>query len=555
MAEKLFHRFVRYWYVLGIAMMIASLPHSKYFLSVSGFILAEAFALERMDLKKLGRFLAGKTRLLKILLILPFLICLILESIVKGFRVFFRNKPAMVFMSLFLLHLAGLLFTTDFDYAFKDLRTKVPLFLLPLFIATSESFGKKQFYWLLLLFAASVAARTMINTWNLVHFNYVDIRDISHPVSHIILALLIVFVLFILGYFILREKTYGWKLKAIFCVGFLWLAVYIGLSKSATGIMVGGFTLVIFLIVLIFLGNNVKLKTTLGLLLFLCLTGVSFFLYGVIRDYYHVKPVDLKKLEEFSPRGNRYTNFLQNRQTENGNLIWIYVQWDELRESWNKRSSIPYDSLDNKKQQLKFTLIRYLTSLGYRKDADGVSKLTEEDIRAIENGNANYLYAKNISIRGEIYQFLFGFDHYRETGDPTGSSVMQRLEFWKASVNLIRENWLTGVGTGDMNIAFADEYNRMHSKLPPDQRWRSHNQFLSVFVGFGIIGFAWFLFSFLYPPIVLGRFRDYYFLIFFIIAMLSMIPEDTIESQSGVTFYAFFYCLLLFGRKESEPVP
>jgi O-antigen ligase len=130
---------------------------------------------------------------------------------------------------------------------------------------------------------------------------------------------------------------------------------------------------------------------------------------------------------------------------------------------------------------------------------------------------------------------------------------MQRFEFWKASICIIHDNWLTGVGTGDMNEAFQQQYVKSGTKLAPDQRWRSHNQFLSIFIGFGIFGLLWFLFSIFYPPVLLGKFNDYFFLIFIIIAMLSMIPEDTIESQAGVTFFAFFYSFLIFGRKEDDP--
>ena len=173
-------------------------------------------------------------------------------------------------------------------------------------------------------------------------------------------------------------------------------------------------------------------------------------------------------------------------------------------------------------------------------------------MEAIENGIGNVIFMNEFSFRGRIYEFLWGYDEYKKTGNPTGSTIMQRIEFWKASIGIIKEYWLTGVGTGDMNEAFQEQYEKMHSKLAPDQRWRSHNQFLSVFVGFGILGLIWFLFAILYPPIVTGKFNDYFFLIFFIIAMLSMIPEDTIESQAGVTFFAFFYSFLLFGRKEED---
>jgi O-antigen ligase len=195
-----------------------------------------------------------------------------------------------------------------------------------------------------------------------------------------------------------------------------------------------------------------------------------------------------------------------------------------------------------------------MTSKGLRKDADGMNQLTNDEIREIEKGTANVVFTRKFSIRGQIYELLLGLDEYRKSGDPTGSSLMQRLEFWKASLGIIKDNWLIGVGTGDMNEAFQQQYKKMNSKLSPDQRWRSHNQFLSIFVGFGIFGFIWFLFAILFPPLTLGKFKDYFFLVFFIIAMISMIPEDTIESQMGVTFFAFFYSFFLFARKEEDKI-
>ena len=109
-----------------------------------------------------------------------------------------------------------------------------------------------------------------------------------------------------------------------------------------------------------------------------------------------------------------------------------------------------------------------------------------------------------------------------------------------------------GVGTGDMNIAFQAQYEKMRSKLSPDQRWRSHNQFLSVFIGFGFLGLLWFLFAIFYPPLMVRRQDDFFMIVFLIIAILSMLTEDTIESQTGVTFFAFFYSFLLFARKEND---
>jgi hypothetical protein len=197
-------------------------------------------------------------------------------------------------------------------------------------------------------------------------------------------------------------------------------------------------------------------------------------------------------------------------------------------------------------------VVRYLTSRGWRKDADAVERLTPGEISAIEKGVANYLFMNRFSVRGRVYEFLWGFDNYRKTGDPSGSTLMQRFEYWKASAGIIRDYWLTGVGTGDMNLAFKAQYEKMDTKLPPDQRWRSHNQFLSIMVGFGVFGFIWFLFSLLYPPLILRQFDDYFFLVFLLISWLSMLTGDTIETQTGVSFFVVFYTLFLFARKEKD---
>ena len=117
---------------------------------------------------------------------------------------------------------------------------------------------------------------------------------------------------------------------------------------------------------------------------------------------------------------------------------------------------------------------------------------------------------------------------------------MQRFEFWKASRAIIEDHFFTGVGTGDVDLAFQQEYNRSGSLLEQEYRWHSHNQFLAIFATFGVIGFIWFIISLFFPAIRLGKFHDFYYLSFFVIIMISMLTEDTLETQAGVTVFAFF---------------
>ncbi|MCK4637825.1 MAG: hypothetical protein KAT33_00235, partial [Bacteroidales bacterium] len=82
-----------------------------------------------------------------------------------------------------------------------------------------------------------------------------------------------------------------------------------------------------------------------------------------------------------------------------------------------------------------------------------------------------------------------------------------------------------------------------------ENRLRSHNQFMSIFIAFGLLGFMWFIFTLLYPPIKTRKFLNYFYAIFFITIILSMFTEDTIESQAGATFFAFFNSFLIFCQK------
>jgi hypothetical protein len=547
-------QFERYWYIFALAVTVASLPFSKLGLSIGQMMIVGGWIVERFDVKKLISYMAGRSTLQIIMGIIPLSVYLLFEGIATGFKQFSRNKPALLFSSIILMHFIGLFFTTDFSYAIKDLRTKFPIFLVPLLLSTSEAFDRKSFYRFMMLFVLAVLVRSVYNTWMIATHHFIDIRDVSHNVSHIIYSLLLTLSIYTLVFFLLKRNLFHLWQKGVLLVVLLWLFVYMIISQSFTGLSITIITLLVLIPVVIFKTRKQLLKAILLTGFLVITTSLFFALRSIIKDYYHVNPVDYKKLEMTTSRGNPYVHGYYSLETENGNLIWLYVQWDEMRSAWNKRSRIPFDSLNKKNEPVAYTVVRYLTSKGWRKDADAVERLKPGEINAIEKGVANYIFLEEFSIRGRIYEFLWGFDNYMKTGNPTGSTLMQRLEFWKASVGIIKDNWLTGVGTGDMNLAFAAQYEKMHTKLSPDQRWRSHNQFLSVFIGFGIFGFLWFLLALFYPPVMLHRFDDYFFLVFFIIILLSMLTGDTIESQTGVSFFAIFYALFLFTRKEKDNI-
>jgi len=181
---------------------------------------------------------------------------------------------------------------------------------------------------------------------------------------------------------------------------------------------------------------------------------IATFLTHAISKFYAVEKVDFDNLEQFTASGNPYQHNTKWKQIENGYYVWLYVCPQELKKEWNRRSDIPYESKDKNGQQIKTTLIRYLTSKGFRKDSVGISKLTSEDIKNIENGIANYIYTNRYALYPKIYQTIWEIDVYRKGANPAGNSITQRWEFLKTAFSIIQNNFWFGTGTGDVQDAF-----------------------------------------------------------------------------------------------------
>lgn len=458
----------------------------------------------------------------------------------------------MAISSLFILHLIGLIYTTDFDYALKDLRTKLPLLILPLFIATGPRISTRIFYRILALFIAAVVSGSIYRLVLFLKLPVADSRAIEVYTSHIRYSLNAVFAVFILFFFIYKKGLINENYKPFLLLIAIWLVGFLTYMNYSTGTLLFIF---VSLLLLLFLTLRIKgylLKTALLIGIGILFVLPLIYVLSIGYKHMHTPAVEFSKLDKFTPLGNSYYHDTVNFKSKNGKWIGLYICDKELRQTWAKRSRFSLDSYDPMHQMNRYTLIRYLASKDLRKDADGVNQLSDLDILNIENGINRYDYNKLPGIRSQVEDFIISYQRYVNQHDPNSSSMVQRFEYWRTSILLIKQNPVFGVGTGDIPNAFKDQYLNMNTKLAVQYRLRSHNQYLSITVAFGIIGLVWFLIVMFYPGIKASKFDNYLYVIFWIIFMLSMLTEDTIESQEGVTFYVLFTSLMILGRERRE---
>ena len=529
--------YVNQAYLLGLLMVAVGLTLSPFLMGMSQFWLALVWLVDALTPPFKG---AGgiKTKLSR----------------------FWHNKAAVLLVAFYLMHVVGLLWTSDFEYALKDLRVKLPILVMPFVLSSMLPLDRKRFDFVMLVYVLSVFIATLFSSVSYWRHDYEDVREISHFISHIRFCLNIVFSMAVIGYYIFKMRVprehgvpaFGVKVAVNqFLMWFIWLwfAYQIYIFESLTGyVILAAVVLVSAVYAFLRWQKAWGWRIAIAALLVAVVVTSTLVVWHEMKPLLKVEPVDFATLEKKTAQGNDYWHDTIHNPVEDGKYVGLYYCRKELQEAWQQRSALPLN--DSAGVMLEPTLARYLTSKGLRKDAQGVMALTDEDIHNIEQGVANYNNWQHPGLRARLSSTLFEYGLYRKYNNPNGGSLSQRVEFTRASLHLIGQHPWFGVGTGDVPQAFSQAYDEIHSPLQEEYRFRAHNQYLAIAVAFGLVGLAFFLFVLFYPWFASRKNHTYLYLVFFCIMLLSMFPEDTLETQAGATLFAFFMALLLFAKPQ-----
>jgi hypothetical protein len=449
------------------------------------------------------------------------------------------------------LHIFGLLWTSDLAYGIKDIKIKMPLLVLPLIMGTSIPLIKKQVDLLLHFFVVAVFVATIASILalaGLLPVEIIDYRDISLFISYIRFALLVVFAIAVIVYFLFFSGAkLNVYLKSFYMISLIWLPFFLVVLKSMSGVVIFITLVYLLLMRLTFrIRDSVIRFMVFVFALIIPLLSVAYIGYAIKR-FNTVDIVTLEDVDKKTIEGNAYLNLVERKEIENGHYVWLHVCHLEIEREWNRISEIDFKAYTENGNLLEPTLIRYLTSMGLRKDAVGISHLEQKDIKAIESGIANNIYLKRYALYPRIYEIIWEIHRYRLGASPNEKSMVMRMLYLEAGWNIAKDNLLKGVGTGDTPSEFRAYYEDADSPLEENWRRRAHNQFLTFVIVFGIPGFIICMISILAPVFMKGRWNSYMVIVFFLIMGLSMLNEDTIETSAGVTPFALFYMLFVFG--------
>ena len=468
---------------------------------------------------------------------------------------FLSRRDLMMLSAIFAMYLLWLINTSDFKGAAHDLKLALPVLCYPLVIGTSGKITARQLKIILvsLIAGCMVAVGAGLLTLAGLGYRFVDnSRDLALFVPSTRLIVLLNLAIFSALWMGLNRNTGSLLFRIVLVAAAVAMTFFIFRLLSVTGVI----------ILLILLGGTgiyllFRPRCHLAGLAFIA-TAAAISVFAVcllIRTWNNLHVPDNPSLNaglKITASGNHYTHYPEETLLENGYLVWMNVCEDELRKEWNERSVIRYDSTDESGNELRVTLIRYLSYLGLTKDSAAVSQLTDRDILNIQRGFANPLYAHPASPAAKAYELVWQIDRALKGTNPSGHSVTMRKEFYRAAIGIIRKHPIFGVGTGDVRQAFSEEYRVNNTPLREEYRMRAHNQYLAFALTFGIPGLVIALALIYTPWLISPERKQYVFAVFISIIFISMFNDDTFASFTGATFFSYFYTLFLITDFKNE---
>jgi O-antigen ligase len=126
-----------------------------------------------------------------------------------------------------------------------------------------------------------------------------------------------------------------------------------------------------------------------------------------------------------------------------------------------------------------------------------------------------------------------------------GASV--RLAIWKASIDVIEDNFLTGVGTGDTQDELVKAYkNNSYIFEKGETRHNAHNQFIQTQVTSGIIGLVVLVAIFILCLYKGWQENSYFYITFIIYVIINCQTEALLQRPKGIVFFSMISFLLFF---------
>jgi len=144
-------------------------------------------------------------------------------------------------------------------------------------------------------------------------------------------------------------------------------------------------------------------------------------------------------------------------------------------------------------------------------------------------------------------------DHDSSLGRSWGGKAL-RVAIWKCSADILKDQLLIGVGTGDVQDSLQQAYeNRKFYFASKYNRYNAHNEYLQITLANGLPGLLILLSCIGYPLFhYRKKFSGNTYLLFLLLFIFAAVSESILEVNKGIIWYSFFNSIFAFGYLKSD---
>ncbi len=136
----------------------------------------------------------------------------------------------------------------------------------------------------------------------------------------------------------------------------------------------------------------------------------------------------------------------------------------------------------------------------------------------------------------------------------TTESSKVRLLVWEQAINIIKEQPLIGVGTGDSKDSLLEKYEEAGISHALSSRYNAHNQYLEWLITLGILGFLVLEGYLVYLFYFAIKNSNQLLIWFIVIFSLAFLTESVLETQAGLIFFSLFSMLLYYHNQPQTAI-
>ncbi len=144
------------------------------------------------------------------------------------------------------------------------------------------------------------------------------------------------------------------------------------------------------------------------------------------------------------------------------------------------------------------------------------------------------------SFQNKVHYATYDLMMYFQDKSDANLSDGGRIISWKAGMAVGNQNPWLGVGIGDLLGEMNKTYESQFPQITEEFRFIPHNQFVTTYAAFGLVGLLWFSSVFFYPLFYRRHYRHVLMVALHLIVFTSFLSDATIENQIGTAFYLIF---------------